>query len=124
MLLKLDKPVAKPTVLLTPTAEIPENAELYVVGFDFTAPLLRVHQIYSRTFHHTLLKRPNLLQQVNDVGINGKTNELLLQKSRMKLVSHAMCNAYDQYAGFIDGESMICASDERSTCKLNRSFNF
>lgn len=120
MLLKIDKKVdGLPNVLIDPTTDIPTDAELYVVGFGFTASLIQVNHIYGRTFHHTILDTPKLL-----LGGNGATNGSLLQKAKMTLVPHAICNAYDQYAGFINRESMICASDEDDTCKVNQFLCF
>ena len=119
MLLKLDKPVdSLPHVWIDSTAQIEPDAELYVVGFGFTASLLQVHQIYSRTYHHTVLDTSYLLQHGNDIAPGSHLQGQILQKAKLSQVPHAVCNAYDQYAGFIDKESMICANDDDNTCKL------
>ena len=116
MVLKLDKKVTSlPNVWIDPTVEIPTDAELYVVGFGFTASLIQINQIYSRTFRHTILDTSELLQHGNDNGMRGS----VLQKAEMALVPHATCNAYDQYAGFIDDKSMLCTSDDDGTCKFS-----
>ncbi len=119
MILKLEKSVGGlPHVWIDPTVPIEQDAELYVVGFGFTASLLQVHQIYDRTYHHTVLDTSYLLQHGNDVGSSSSNLRApLLQKAKLSIVPHAVCNAYDQYAGFIDDESMICASDDETTCK-------
>ena len=119
MILKLEKSVGGlPHVWIDPTAPIEQDAELYVVGFGFTASLLQVNQIYDRTYHHTVLDTSYLLQHGNDVGSSSSNlRASLLQKAKLSIVPHAVCNAYDQYAGFIDDESMICASDDETTCK-------
>jgi len=110
MVLKLDEKVdTLPTVWINPKVEIPTDPELYVIGFGFTASLLHVNQIYGRTFHHTILDTSELLQ-------SGNSDSEILQKARTTIVPHAICNAYDQYAGFIDDESMICANDDDGTC--------
>eukprot|EP00536_Pseudo-nitzschia_multiseries_P012812 jgi/Psemu1/209727/e_gw1.509.5.1 len=113
MVLKLDKKVdTLPTVWINPTVEIPTDPELYVVGFGFTATLLQVNQIHSRTFYHTILDTSEILRSGNENEIQGT----ILQKARVTIVPHAICNDYDLYAGFIDDESMICANDDDNTC--------
>jgi hypothetical protein len=120
MLLKIDKKVdTLPNVWIDPTADIPTDAELYVVGFGFTASLIQINHIYGRTYHHTIVDTPKFL-----LGGNSASDGWVLQKAQMTLVPHAVCNAYDQYAGFINRESMICASDEDDTCKLNQLLSF
>lgn len=125
MLLKLDEKVdGLPTVWLDPTAEIPPDAELYVVGFGFTASLMQVHHIYSRTFHHSILDTTQLLQKGNVKSLTSQLHGSVLQKAKLSLIPHAICNAYDQYAGFVDAESMICASDDEGTCKFHQLLSF
>lgn len=122
MLLKLDKPVdSLPNVWIDSTAQIELDAELYAVGFGFTASLLQVHQIYSDTFHHTVLDTSHLLQHGNGIAPGSNLQGQILQKAKLSQVPHAVCNAYDQYAGFIKKESMICASDDENTCKWIQS---
>ena len=119
MILKLNKKVdTLPNVWIDPTVEIPTDAELYVVGFGFTASLIQINHIYSKTFHHTILDTSELLRHGNDNGQTSRMHGSVLQKAEMTLVPHATCNAYDKYAGFIDDESMICADDEDGTCKF------
>jgi len=105
-----------PNVRIDPIAEIPSDAELYVMAFGFTASLMQVNHIHSRLFYHTIMEKSNLLQQGNSNTRRSKSKGSLLQKAKLKLIPHAVCNAYDQYAGFINRKTMICANDDESTC--------
>jgi len=112
MVLKLNKKVdTLPTVWINPLVEIPKDPELYVVGFGSTATFVRVNHIHSRTFYHTIVNRSESLQFGNETDSRSQIQGKVLQKSRTTIVPHAVCNAHDQYAGFIDDKSMICASD-------------
>ena len=119
MVLKLDKKVdGLPNVQIAPIKEIPTDAELDVMGFGFTASLMQVHHIHSRMFYHTILDKSKMLQRGNSNSRTSKLKGSVLQKAKLKLIPHAVCNAYDQYAGFIDRKTMICANDDESTCKF------
>lgn len=120
MLLKIDKKIdSLPHVWIDPTIEVSSDAEFYAVGFGFTPSLIQVHHVYSRTFHQTILDTPNLLQHGNEESSATRLRGPVLQKSKTSLVSQAVCNAYDQYAGFIEKDSMICTVEEGGSCKLN-----
>ena len=119
MVLKINETVGGlPNVWIDPTTEIPTDAELYVVGFGFTASLIQVNHVNSKTFHHTVLDSSHLLQHGNHNSPTSRLRGSMLQKAKISVVDHAICNAYDQYAGFIDGDSMICANDDNGSCKF------
>lgn len=119
MVLKLDEKVETlPTVWINPTVEIPEDPEIYVIGFGFTVSLVQINEIYSRTYRHTILDTTELIQHGNNDGPSSRMKGSTLQKAQMSIVNYMECNASDQYAGFIHKESMICARDDNAACKF------
>jgi len=117
MILKLDKKVdTLPHVWIDPTVDIPTDAELFVVGFGFTASRIRINHDYKNTFHHTVIDSSEVLRYGNDDGPTSRMQGSVLQKIEATIVPHATCDANDQYAGFINDEKMICASNEDGAC--------
>ncbi|MGK3762258.1 MAG: hypothetical protein ACI8RD_014576, partial [Bacillariaceae sp.] len=125
MILKLDEKVdTLPHVWIDPTIEIPTDAELFVVGYGFTASRIQINHIYEDTFHHTVLDTTEILRYGNDDGPTSRMQGSDLQKIEANIVPHGICNANDQYAGFVDDKTMICANNEDGDCKFLFSFLF
>ena len=118
MILKLDKKVdTLPHVWIDPTVDIPVDAELFVVGFGFTASRIKINHDYKNNIYHTVIDTSEVLRYGNDDGPTSRMQGSVLQKIGATIVPHATCNANDQYAGFVDDEKMICASNKDGTCK-------
>ena len=118
MILKLDEKVdTLPHVWIDPTVEIPTDAELFVVGYGFTASRIQINHIYEDTFHHTVLDTTEILRYGDDDGPKSRMQGLDLQKIEANIIPHGICDANDQYAGFVDDETMICAGNRDEACK-------
>lgn len=124
MILKLDEKVdTLPHVWIDPTVEIPTDAELFVVGYGFTASRIQINHIYEDTFHHTVLDTTEILRYGDDDGPKSRMQGLGLQKIEANIIPHGICNANDQYAGFVDDETMICAGNRDEACKNYLTLN-
>lgn len=122
MVLKLNRKVETlPTVSFQKYDEIPEGAELSVVGFGSTAARIHISKIDSEVFQYTVLDMSEVLRHGNDDGPVMRMNDAVLQKQHVAIVSQEECNADDQFAGFIDNKTMICAGnpeDGGDICKF------
>ena len=112
MVLKLNEKVDTiPSVQIHQDNEVAEGASLSVVGFGSTASRIDVSKIDSDTFQFTVLDTREVLMYGNDDGPTVRRHESVLQKETLSYVIFDDCNADDQFAGFIDNNTMICAGD-------------
>jgi hypothetical protein len=112
MVLKLDRKVDTiPTVKLLESDQIPQGNELAVIGFGSTAAQIQISKIDSEGFQHTVLHASEVLRYGNDDGPVMRLNDAVLQREDVTIVPHEVCNSDDQFAGFIDNNTMICAGN-------------
>jgi hypothetical protein len=124
MVLKLDEKVDHlPTVWIDQLfADIPEDAELTVVGFGSTAARIQISKLDNETIQHTVLDTSEIMRYGNDDGPTGPLQGAVLQKASVTIVPHDSCDADDGYAGFIDDNTMICGGtldDGSDICKFS-----
>jgi secreted trypsin-like serine protease len=128
MVLKLDQAVdTLPRVILQEYDEIPEGSKLAVVGFGSTAARIEISKIDSEVFQHNVIDTSEILRYGNDDGPVIHMNDAILQKEEVALVPFEECNADDQFAGFIDNNTMICAGnldDGGDNCKSDGEISF
>lgn len=124
MVLKLDRRVdGRPSVWLNTIEEIPEGADFVVLGFGSTAAQIQISKV-GGIFRFTVLDTSELLRYGNDDGPMTQLRGAVLHKGTTSIVSYAECDADDQYAGFIDNATMICAGsleDGDDICKFYRT---
>jgi Trypsin len=113
MVLKLDRKVdtIPPVKLLESDKRIPEGEELIVIGLGSTAARIQISKIDSEVFQHTVVNASEELRYGNDDGPVTRMNDAVLQREDITIVPHEVCNAEDQFAGFIDNNTMICAGN-------------
>jgi hypothetical protein len=125
MILKLAIKVEDiPTAWITPYYnDIPSDADLVVAGFGSTAAHIQITNHGNGTFGHTVLDTSEILRYGNDdrPAATSRMDDALLKKASLAKVVYNKCNANNQYAGFIDQNTMLCAGredDGSDVCKL------
>jgi hypothetical protein len=112
MLLKLDRKVDTiPIVKLFEAASIPQGRELAVIGFGSSAARIQISEVENEVYEYTAVDSSEVLRYGNEDGrVSSKNNEVL-RRAEVAIVPHEICNADDQFAGFIDNNTMICAGN-------------
>jgi hypothetical protein len=126
MILKLDQKVDSiPIVWIWKDDDVPDGAELAVVGFGSTASRIQISKTGSDTSMHIILDTSETMRYGNDDGPMIRMNNATLRTERVMIVPNAECNADDSFSGFIDTSTTVCAgdmSDGNDICKSDSGF--